>query len=59
MLCLAWQNLIFPLMRLALWHDDCLSYFHVYKINQECPKRKKNIQLSFCTKQLKKTLLFA
>ena len=51
MLCLAWQNLIFPLVRLALGHNYCLSYlnFHVYNIPQKPPKVKKNFQLFFCT----------
>jgi len=44
-LCLAWQDLIFPLMRLTLWHNDCLSHFHIYNLKQECPKRKKKDQL--------------
>ena len=50
-LCLAWQNLIFPLVRLALGHNYCLSYlnFHVYNIPQKPPKVKKNFQLFFCT----------
>lgn len=66
---LALQNLIpcYDLARLAV--DDvnlgdeavCLfiSFNHEYNLKHKPRKRKKNFHLFYCTKQLKKTLLFA
>ena len=50
-LCLAWQNLILPLVRLALGHNYCLSNlnFHIYNIAHKPRKVKKNFQLFSCT----------
>ena len=54
-LCLAWQNLILPLVRLALGHNYCLPNlnFHVYNIAHKPRKVKKNFQLFFCTIRLR------